>query len=842
MAVPMAAYAKIEVMCPGDLTGVVERNPTAPYWTAEAGWRHAPSAEKNQAHIGSPVNVLYGESLKALFLTPTLEARDMIAPTGQSWAGTTWVAQGERIEATVSLVSYAYETTTAGTTSGVEPTWPTVRGALTAADGTVQWRCLGPVNVDGSGGAGTWADAIPLGEVARFAVQTTASMNDSLLAGSDTLPENPTFAAQIKRAAGPPNIPVWLASTAYTAGDVVTPRRGKGARFYVANNSATGGASEPAWPNTDGGTVVDGGITWQELHEEWWVAWGGTSSADFFSIRWDRLGVVVVQQGTTVLKEWSVPDSERATFAAAPSILWQVIATAGRLLITSSAFKDLIEAPLPTGITTVPAGAWWVYGINAGSFAVNVAPYQFPASGSFKLAATEHVRAFTNDADVTGLTGVALPTPSATLNGTVGVAVTTGTTSGSARGYTVTLTAADAYHSPFVQAVCAEYVGTIPGPGDIPTSWGRSLVGQVAPGGTDFDQIGVVTPYHRKATVGRFFDGWQDQATLTLMHEDAGWGTEMRRPLVKTPYDSGAAVASGYMAFRVTGVRYLTAVTTEEAVLFSGVARHREWAMRPEAKNDSSTFEVYSPWTLLTGAAAFAPIIEGLTPGAAIAKYLAAAGIAVEAIDTTSAPAGTIETAGWKYDEAPGMPDLTTSWAEAIRDVAKKYEASCWWSAAVGKFVVLPIASGTARGTVYRNTAGAEGGAEATTEKHDIAGLVSAMLGTGQDKDGVPMTALQGGEAKISLASPVVALELRGADKAKDATELAKEIEDEWKHRTADVLAVDLELPPTNDVWKWIPGDTVTYQGKTLRLEELNITIDQALTIRAAPSFKEVIP
>lgn len=62
----------------------------------------------------------------------------------------------------------------------------------------------------------------------------------------------------------------WTAATQYVVGEVVTPivggnglANGKTFRCTAITTGLSGNA-EPAWPAGDGGTVVDGGVTWQE--------------------------------------------------------------------------------------------------------------------------------------------------------------------------------------------------------------------------------------------------------------------------------------------------------------------------------------------------------------------------------------------------------------------------------------------------------------------------------------------------------------------------------------------------------------------------------------------------
>lgn len=62
----------------------------------------------------------------------------------------------------------------------------------------------------------------------------------------------------------------WLPATLVYAGEVCTPSNSNSGPFgnghtYQAQNTGTTGANEPTWPTVEGGTVVDGGVTWKEL-------------------------------------------------------------------------------------------------------------------------------------------------------------------------------------------------------------------------------------------------------------------------------------------------------------------------------------------------------------------------------------------------------------------------------------------------------------------------------------------------------------------------------------------------------------------------------------------------
>lgn len=59
---------------------------------------------------------------------------------------------------------------------------------------------------------------------------------------------------------------VWLASTAYSVGDLVRPATDIGTGFYFrATVAGTTGANEPFWPTVIGNTTIDGTVTWMAV-------------------------------------------------------------------------------------------------------------------------------------------------------------------------------------------------------------------------------------------------------------------------------------------------------------------------------------------------------------------------------------------------------------------------------------------------------------------------------------------------------------------------------------------------------------------------------------------------
>ncbi len=57
----------------------------------------------------------------------------------------------------------------------------------------------------------------------------------------------------------------WVATTVYAVGAIVRRATGSGIYWFKATTAGTSGATEPTWPGTLGGTVVDGTVTWTAM-------------------------------------------------------------------------------------------------------------------------------------------------------------------------------------------------------------------------------------------------------------------------------------------------------------------------------------------------------------------------------------------------------------------------------------------------------------------------------------------------------------------------------------------------------------------------------------------------
>jgi hypothetical protein len=87
------------------------------------------------------------------------------------------------------------------------------------------------------------------------------------------------------RTAAEGKYPVWQASHAYTAGEVVVPATRNG-HAYTVTTPGTSGTGEPYWGTDDGSTTTDGGVTWTETTAVVWFPTYDLNAAAAEGWRW----------------------------------------------------------------------------------------------------------------------------------------------------------------------------------------------------------------------------------------------------------------------------------------------------------------------------------------------------------------------------------------------------------------------------------------------------------------------------------------------------------------------------------------------------------------------------
>ena len=77
------------------------------------------------------------------------------------------------------------------------------------------------------------------------------------------------------------NYGTWAASTSYSEGDIKIPTSRNGHRYRV-KTGGTSGSSEPSWPTSEGATVADNEVEWEEYGGEHGdlEQWAGTPAAN----------------------------------------------------------------------------------------------------------------------------------------------------------------------------------------------------------------------------------------------------------------------------------------------------------------------------------------------------------------------------------------------------------------------------------------------------------------------------------------------------------------------------------------------------------------------------------
>jgi prepilin-type N-terminal cleavage/methylation domain-containing protein len=235
-----------------------------------------------------------------------------------TWTANTTYALNARIQSNPSN-QCNYICTTAGTSGGTQPTWPTTTGATVNDGATLVWTEIATGNAAVTGS--TWALTTPLGGSSgsmSYKLQLTPSvlpseqprsmpqnvaidLRTSVLPTTWQLPPtaNSTFDILFSPAGsivGPVaasgrvhlvladisdtatevltsglsnrfqlNAP-WQPSTPYVVGNVVVPNPSSfiGLRCTVAGTSGAA-AAQPAWPTQPNQTVTDGSVTWQSF-------------------------------------------------------------------------------------------------------------------------------------------------------------------------------------------------------------------------------------------------------------------------------------------------------------------------------------------------------------------------------------------------------------------------------------------------------------------------------------------------------------------------------------------------------------------------------------------------
>ncbi len=228
------------------------------------------------------------------------------------WRASVAYSFGQFIAPKVNTTGHIYKCTTAGTTAGVEPTFPTGSGA-TVTDGGVVWTEFGLATQPGANQAGIlqrWqaSTAYSLNQVISPAQYNNSDYNDQpsthlykcTTAGTSAATE-PTQSATIVAATGlarsgnvttvtvtaalPSNFYVGNSVNISGAGDASfngswtitsVPTTTTFKFTDVAADLTVGGgtATVPGWSITSGGTVADGTVTWTEIGSARIVAFG----------------------------------------------------------------------------------------------------------------------------------------------------------------------------------------------------------------------------------------------------------------------------------------------------------------------------------------------------------------------------------------------------------------------------------------------------------------------------------------------------------------------------------------------------------------------------------------
>ena len=128
----------------------------------------------------------------------------------------------------------------------------------------------------------------------------------------------------------------WAASTAYTAGETISPPGANG-HIYQCTVAGTSGATPPgSWP-TDGSTFTDGGVTWQDM--------GTQTTINTTALTFDSTGKLTSPTGNVS----GITAGGLADGASALNFTWDLYNTSNAPLLTQVASASTTSDTLQNG-------------------------------------------------------------------------------------------------------------------------------------------------------------------------------------------------------------------------------------------------------------------------------------------------------------------------------------------------------------------------------------------------------------------------------------------------------------------------------------------------------------
>lgn len=159
------------------------------------------------------------------------QALDLSTLPTITWSPAATFSEGQLVLPSANANGFYFVCSADGVTGTTEPIWPSVIGE-TVVDGTVTWTC-----------ASTIAPALLTGDVVVVDAGNTSQMEKVTVVATSL----PTIR--------------WTPGTKFAIGQQILPSVDNGFVF-VCQVAGTTGATEPVWPTSILGTVVDGGVTW----------------------------------------------------------------------------------------------------------------------------------------------------------------------------------------------------------------------------------------------------------------------------------------------------------------------------------------------------------------------------------------------------------------------------------------------------------------------------------------------------------------------------------------------------------------------------------------------------